>query len=139
MRGIFRVGFFHGVNDEYAYWTERSLERRRFPDIEKQLANLRYRPNSAEARELIAKLINQGNDLVDGIEKMFAVIEGSCSLLLLNRSGIYVARDRFGYTPFVVGRSANAWAVTSESSAFPNLGFEGADGSLHPRHGSHLV
>lgn len=57
MRGIFRVGFFHGVNDEYAYWTERSLERRRFPDIEKQLANLRYRPNSTEARELIAKLI----------------------------------------------------------------------------------
>ncbi|UCD50947.1 MAG: amidophosphoribosyltransferase [Phycisphaerales bacterium] len=74
--------------------------------------------------ELIGKLINQGTDLVDGIEKMFASIEGSCSLLLLNRTGIYVARDRFGYTPFVVGRSAKAWAVTSESSAFPNLGFE---------------
>jgi amidophosphoribosyltransferase len=74
--------------------------------------------------ELIAKLINQGNDLVDGIEKMFNVIEGSCSLLLLNRTGLYVARDRFGYTPFVVGKRADAWAVTSESSAFPNLGFE---------------
>jgi len=74
--------------------------------------------------ELIGKLINQGTDLVDGIEKMFSVIEGSCSLLLLNRAGIYVARDRFGYTPFVVGRSPNAWAVTSESGAFPNLGFE---------------
>ena len=74
--------------------------------------------------ELIAKLINQGNDLVDGIEKMFAAIEGSCSLLLLNRAGIHIARDRLGYTPLVVGRSSNAWAVTSESSAFPNLGFE---------------
>jgi len=74
--------------------------------------------------ELIGKLINQGTDLVDGIEKMFAAIEGSCSLLLLNRTGIYVARDRFGYTPLVVGRSAGAWGVTSESSAFPNLGFE---------------
>ena len=74
--------------------------------------------------ELIGKLINQGTDLVDGIERMFSLIEGSCSLLLLNRTGIYVARDRFGYTPFVVGRSADTWAVTSESSAFPNLGFE---------------
>jgi len=74
--------------------------------------------------ELIAKLINQGNDLVDGIEKMFHAIEGSCSLLLLNRTGLHVARDRFGYTPFVVGRRDDAWAVTSESSAFPNLGFE---------------
>ncbi len=74
--------------------------------------------------ELIGKLINQGADLVDGIERMFSVIEGSCSLLLLTRAGIYVARDRFGYTPLVVGRGQGSWAVTSESSAFPNLGFE---------------
>ncbi len=74
--------------------------------------------------EVIAKLISQGADLVDGIEKMFNVINGSCSLLLLNRTGIYVARDRFGYTPLVVGKSRNAWAVTSETCAFTNLGFE---------------
>lgn len=74
--------------------------------------------------ELIAKLINRGNDLVDGIEKMFDVIDGSCSLLLLNRSGIYAARDRFGHTPLVIGKKDNAWAITSETSAFHNTGFE---------------
>jgi amidophosphoribosyltransferase len=74
--------------------------------------------------ELIAKLVNRGNDLVDGIEKMFDVIEGSCSLLLLNRSGIYAARDRFGHTPLIIGKKDNAWAVTSETSAFHNTGFE---------------
>ncbi|MBN1360757.1 MAG: amidophosphoribosyltransferase [Sedimentisphaerales bacterium] len=74
--------------------------------------------------ELIAKLITQGTDLVDGIEKMFGIIEGSCSLLLLNRTGIYVARDRFGYTPLVVGKRDDAWAVSSESCGFPNLGLE---------------
>ncbi|MHC4665399.1 MAG: amidophosphoribosyltransferase [Planctomycetota bacterium] len=74
--------------------------------------------------ELIAKLINQGEDLIGGIEKMFDVIEGSCSLLLLSKDGIYAARDRFGYTPLIIGRRADAWAVTSESSAFPNNGFE---------------
>lgn len=74
--------------------------------------------------ELIAKLISQGNNLVDGIERMFAVIEGSCSLVLLNRTGIYAARDRFGYTPLVIGKREDAWAVTTETCAFPNNGFE---------------
>ncbi len=74
--------------------------------------------------ELIAKLINQGDSFVDGIEKMFGLIEGSCSLLLLTRDGIYAARDRFGYTPLVVGKKEGAWAVTAETSAFSNLDFE---------------
>ncbi|UCC99480.1 MAG: amidophosphoribosyltransferase [Phycisphaerales bacterium] len=74
--------------------------------------------------ELIAKLISQGNNLIDGIERMFDAIEGSISLLLLNRAGIYAARDRFGYTPLVIGKRQDAWAVTSETCAFPNNGFE---------------
>ncbi|NQU74495.1 MAG: amidophosphoribosyltransferase [Candidatus Omnitrophica bacterium] len=74
--------------------------------------------------ELIAKLINQGDNLIDGIEKMFDAIEGSCSLLLLHKDGIYAARDRFGYTPLAIGRRADAWAVTAETSAFPNNDFE---------------
>jgi len=74
--------------------------------------------------ELIAKLINQGNNIVDGIEKVFELIEGSCSLLLLSKDGIYAARDRLGYTPLIVGKREDAWAVTAETSAFPNNGFE---------------
>ena len=74
--------------------------------------------------ELVAKLVNQGDNLIDGIEKMFDVIDGSCSLLLLNSDGVYAARDRFGYTPLVVGKRQDAWAVTSETSAFPNSEFE---------------
>ena len=74
--------------------------------------------------ELVAKLISREKDLIDGIGKMFDTIEGSCSLLLLNRTGIYAARDRFGYTPLVIGRRKDAWAVTSETSAFPNNDFE---------------
>ncbi|OHB66703.1 MAG: amidophosphoribosyltransferase, partial [Planctomycetes bacterium RBG_13_62_9] len=74
--------------------------------------------------ELIAKLITLGTDLVDGIEQMFDVIEGSCTLVLLNRTGVYAARDRFGYSPLIVGKGPCGWAVTSETCAFPNLGFE---------------
>jgi len=74
--------------------------------------------------ELVAKLITQGDNLIDGIEKTFDSIEGSCSLLLLNSDGVYASRDRFCYTPLVVGRSKDAWSVTSEASAFINLDFE---------------
>ena len=74
--------------------------------------------------ELVAKLINQGSDLVKGIENAFNVIDGSCSMLLLNRTGVYAARDRFGYTPLIIGKRDDAWAVTSETTAFHNLGFE---------------
>ncbi|MFH0739002.1 MAG: amidophosphoribosyltransferase [Candidatus Omnitrophota bacterium] len=74
--------------------------------------------------ELVAKLITQGKDLVDGIEKMFAKIEGSCSLLLLNKDGVYAARDRLGYTPLIVGKRKDAWAVTSETSAMINSDFK---------------
>lgn len=74
--------------------------------------------------ELISKLINQGKDIIDGIEKMFDAIDGSCSLLLLNRDGVYAARDRLGYTPLIIGKREDAWAVTAETSAFPNNDFK---------------
>ena len=76
------------------------------------------------ATELIAKLISCGDSLVDGIEKMFDAIEGSCSLLLLHKDGIYAARDRHGYTTLAIGKRDDAWAVTAETSAFHNNGFE---------------
>lgn len=74
--------------------------------------------------ELIAKIITQGKNLIDGIEKMFSLIDGSCSLLLLTEEGIYAARDRFGYTPLVIGKKCGSFAVASETSAFSNLGFD---------------
>ncbi|MDD5167110.1 MAG: amidophosphoribosyltransferase [Candidatus Omnitrophica bacterium] len=74
--------------------------------------------------ELVAKLIIRGKNLVDGIEKMFSEIKGSCSLLLLAREGIYAASDRYGYSPLIIGQKEDSWAVTTESSAFYNLGFK---------------
>jgi amidophosphoribosyltransferase len=74
--------------------------------------------------ELIAKIISQGSSLINGIENLFDLIEGSCSLLLLNQDGIYAARDRFGYTPLIIGKRKDAWAVTSETCAFTNNNFD---------------
>jgi len=74
--------------------------------------------------ELVAKLIIRGKTIIDGIAYMFSKIDGSCSLLLLNKEGIYAVRDRYGYTPLVVGQRGRDWAVTTETTAFSNLGFK---------------
>ncbi|OGX16463.1 MAG: amidophosphoribosyltransferase [Omnitrophica WOR_2 bacterium RBG_13_41_10] len=79
---------------------------------------------SANFTELVAKLIIRGKTIIDGIEDMFSKIDGSCSLLLLAKDGIYAARDRYGYTPLIVGQRGKDWAVTTETSAFNNLGFK---------------
>jgi len=81
-------------------------------------------PAGVNTTELIAKLISLGDSLIDGIEKMFDKIEGSCSLLILTKDGVYAARDRLGYTPLVLGKKQEEWIVASESNALPNLGFK---------------
>lgn len=92
--------------------------------LKKGLSFSEVSKETVNTTELIAKLITQGNNLIEGIENLFGVINGSCSLLLLNKDGIYAARDRFGYTPLVIGKGKDNWAVTTETSAFPNNGFE---------------
>lgn len=75
--------------------------------------------------ELIALLINQGKTFVEGIENVYNRVEGSCSLLILTEQGsIIAARDRLGRTPIILAKKDDAWACSSESTAFPNLGFE---------------
>ena len=74
--------------------------------------------------ELAAKLILNGKTIIEGIEYMFSKIHGSCSLLLLNKEGIYIARDRYGYSPLIVGQKGKDWAVTTETTAFHNLGYK---------------
>lgn len=74
--------------------------------------------------ELIALLINQGKTFVEGIENVFNTIKGSCSMLILTEDGIIAARDKWGRTPIVLAKKDGAYAVSSESSSFPNLDYE---------------
>ena len=74
--------------------------------------------------ELVATLINQEATFEDGLEHALSAIEGSCSILLLTDHGIYAARDRLGRTPVIIGKKEGAFAVTFETCAFPNLGYE---------------
>lgn len=74
--------------------------------------------------EMIAALISEGTDYVSGIENVYRRVKGSCSMLLLTEDSVIAARDRLGRTPIIIGKKDGAHAATSETCAFPNLGFE---------------
>ena len=74
--------------------------------------------------ELVATLINRGSSFAAGIAYAQEVIKGSCSLLVLTNDSIYVARDRLGRTPVVIGRKPGACAATLETCALPNLDYD---------------
>lgn len=76
--------------------------------------------------EMIAALISDGADFISGIENVYRRVKGSCSMLLLCEDRIIAARDRLGRTPIIIGQRDDAHAVTSETCAFPNLGFSTA-------------
>ncbi|MBR3470930.1 MAG: amidophosphoribosyltransferase [Lachnospiraceae bacterium] len=76
------------------------------------------------ATELVAALINQKDNIVEGIKYAQEVIDGSMSIMILTPIGLYAARDRLGRTPVVIGKKKDAHCVSFESFAYLNLGYE---------------
>lgn len=75
--------------------------------------------------ELLAALIDQKTNFVDGIKFAQSVIEGTASVLILKENGnLIAARDRLGRIPVTIGKSENGYAVSFESFAYRKLGFE---------------
>ena len=50
------------------------------------------------ATELVASLICKQQNLIEGIQYAQEVIEGSMSIMIMTKDGVYVARDRMGRT-----------------------------------------
>ena len=49
--------------------------------------------------ELVAAIINQKENLIEGIRYAQEIIDGSMTMLLLTPKGILAARDKLGRTP----------------------------------------
>ena len=75
------------------------------------------------ATELVATLIDQKDNLIDGINYAIEKIDGSLSLLLMNEAGIYAARDKMGRTPIAIGRKEDAFCAAFENFSYKNLGY----------------
>ena len=79
---------------------------------------------SVNPTELVAMLIAECEDFVSGINNVFDRVKGSCSMLVMTDNAIIAARDKLGRTPVVIGKKKDTYAVSFETCAFPNLGFE---------------
>ena len=75
------------------------------------------------ATELVAAIINQKDNFIEGIQYALEIIEGSISMLILTPKGIYCARDKRGRTPISIGKKEGAYCASFESFAFLNLGY----------------
>ncbi len=75
------------------------------------------------ATELVASIINEGTDLVSGLRHVQEMIDGSMSILLLTKDGVYAARDKFGRTPIILGSKEDAICASFESFSYLNLGY----------------
>ena len=75
------------------------------------------------ATELIGSLICRKSSIVEGIRYAQEMVDGSLSLLIMTKDGIYAARDRYGRTPVVIGKKEDAYCVSFENFAYLNLGY----------------
>ncbi len=74
--------------------------------------------------ELVAAIINQKDNFIEGIRYAQEIIEGSMSMLILTPKGIYAARDKMGRTPIVAGEKGDeGYCFSFESFAYLNLGY----------------
>ncbi len=74
--------------------------------------------------ELVAAIINQKKNFIEGIQYAQSIIEGSLSIMILTPKGIYAARDRVGRTPIVIGVKDDGYCASFESFAYLNLGYK---------------
>ncbi|HJB89958.1 MAG TPA: amidophosphoribosyltransferase [Candidatus Eisenbergiella merdigallinarum] len=75
------------------------------------------------ATELVATIINQKENLIEGIQYAQEIIDGSMSIVIMTPRGIYAARDKLGRTPIVLGQKDNAYCFAFEGFSFLNLGY----------------
>ena len=75
------------------------------------------------ATELIAAIINQKENIIEGLKYALDTVDGSISILLMNNKGLYVARDKFGRTPVVIGKKEDSFCASFENFAYKNLGY----------------
>lgn len=74
--------------------------------------------------ELVAAIINQKENLIDGINYALELVDGSLSVMLMTSKGIYAGRDKHGRTPVIIGKKDDGYCITFEDFAYRNLGYD---------------
>lgn len=79
---------------------------------------------AVNSTELIAALINQKSNFLEGIAFAQDSIDGTANILILKDDGaIIAARDKLGRIPVAIGKSEEGYCVSFESFAYKKLGY----------------
>lgn len=74
--------------------------------------------------ELVAAIINQKENFIEGIRYVQEIVDGSISILILTPKGVYAVRDKLGRTPISIGQKEDGYCASFESFAYLNLGYK---------------
>ena len=75
--------------------------------------------------ELIAAMISQQKNFIDGIKYVQDNIKGSATIIILKDDGnIIAARDKLGRLPILIGKNENGYCVAMEAFAYQKLDYE---------------
>ncbi|MBQ8178285.1 MAG: amidophosphoribosyltransferase [Clostridia bacterium] len=81
--------------------------------------------NRINTVELVASLISQKDNFVDGIKFAHDVIDGTASIVILKEGGnVIAARDKMGRLPIQLGKDENGFCLSFESYAFEKMDYE---------------
>lgn len=75
------------------------------------------------ATELVAAIINQKDNIIEGIQYAQEIIDGSMTMLVMTPKGVFAARDRMGRTPVAIGKKEDGFCAAFESFSYLNLGY----------------
>lgn len=79
---------------------------------------------AVNSTELVAALISQKKDFVEGIKYVQQVVKGTVSILILKEGGnIIAARDKVGRIPVLVGKGEDGYCVSFECFAYTKLDY----------------
>lgn len=66
--------------------------------------------------------IKEGNTLPKSVEKVFPLITGAFSLVMINKNTLVAARDAYGMRPLALGKLDGGYVIASETCALNTIG-----------------
>jgi len=94
--------------------------------LEKFLSSKKVLQKNRMDSELITDAIDfyikEGNKIEKAVEKVFPLITGAFSLVMMNKNNLVAVRDTYGMRPLSLGKIGGGYVVTSETCALATIG-----------------
>jgi len=74
--------------------------------------------------EILAMLIARGRNYINGIKNILRYAKGAFCFTMLTPNGVFAARDPLGIKPFILGKSLDGCACSSESPGLEKAGMQ---------------